>query len=154
MLIVPAFGYPGDDCRLSHKRGKRAEATSCFQKLTSSSNPSARAEGFWGLGQFQAGERPNSGPLLPHRPQMPMFVSAGAACSSSDSIKAEAHQLFKEALDNRCEARGAMLGMALVASEGFDKQAVEFAAKALESRSEAARSAGAARLSGTRRQQH
>ncbi|MEJ7607177.1 MAG: tetratricopeptide repeat protein [Bryobacteraceae bacterium] len=46
---------------------------------------------------------------------------------------ADAQRLFQEALEIDPKHAGALLGMAVVASDGFDQKAVEFAAKALES---------------------
>lgn len=46
--------------------------------------------------------------------------------------KADAAKLFQEALEIKKDHAGAFLGLALVAAEGFESKAVEFARKALE----------------------
>src|SRR5688572_21279277 len=96
-LIVPAFGYPGDDCRLLHKTGKRSEARNCFQKLTSSSTPAARAEGLWGISQFKEANTEFRAAVAAQPANADVRVRWGRLFLERFN-KAEAHQLFKEAL--------------------------------------------------------
>src|SRR5215213_1032254 len=94
VLIVSAFGHPGDDCRLLHKTGKRSDARSCFQKLTSSSNSAARAEGFWGISQFQQANNEFRAAVAAQPANADVRVRWGRLFLERFN-KAEAHQLFK-----------------------------------------------------------
>lgn len=121
---------PGD-CRNLFAHGKRAEARSCFNKLTSSPNPAVRAEGFWGIGA--------------HKEANDQFKLAVAAQPKNPDLRVrwgrlflerfnapEARNLFKEALDINPSHGGAYLGLALAAAENFDQQAVEAAETAIK----------------------
>ena len=44
--ILPALAAPGEDCRQMRKLGQKAAAAACFDRLTLSRDPAARAEGF------------------------------------------------------------------------------------------------------------
>jgi cellulose synthase operon protein C len=131
-IVLPSFGSTGEECHTLQKIGKRAEARSCFQKLSSSSNPVMRAEGLWGLKNFQDANAQFRATVAAQPKNADIRVRWGRLFLERFN-KAEAHKLFKEALEIDEKHAGALLGMALVASEGFDKQAVELAGKALES---------------------
>lgn len=128
---LPVWADAADSCRVLDRHGKRNEAKACFEKLRSSANPALRAEGFWGLGSFkEAGDQ---------------FRLAVSSQPTNADIRVrwgrlflerynpeEAGTLFKEALELQPKHAEATLGLALMASDGFDKQAVEFAERALE----------------------
>src|SRR5208283_1844249 len=42
-----------DDCHLLRKHGHHAEARACYESLTAARDPYLRAEGYWGLGEYQ-----------------------------------------------------------------------------------------------------
>src|SRR4051812_31028937 len=46
-----------EGCRTLRLHGKKAEATACFESLTRSSDGYSRAEGFWGLRQWEDAKR-------------------------------------------------------------------------------------------------
>jgi len=118
------------DCWSLRKHGHRAEAQSCFEGLTRGNDAYARAEGFWGLedweqanGQFRlATQSANSkaiykvewGMLLHQRFNNP-----------------EAADLFHEALAKEPTNAQAYLGLAIVSADGFDGKASEYAEKAV-----------------------
>jgi tetratricopeptide (TPR) repeat protein len=129
---VCAFAQTPEDCRGTKRSGKRAEARACFQKLTTSSSTALRAEGYWGIGEFKQANDQFRVAVAAH-PKNPNLRVRWGRLFLERFNKAEAMSLFKEALEIDGNHAGALLGLALVASEGFDKQAVEYATKALES---------------------
>ncbi len=120
-----------DECHTMRKHGRIAEAQKCYEGLTATRDPYLRAEGYWGLEEYQ--EANNE------------FRSAVAAAPANAIYKVrwgrllherfnntDADNLFKEALEKDPKNAQAYYGMALVSADGFDSKAVEFAAKAYE----------------------
>jgi Tfp pilus assembly protein PilF len=119
-----------DSCRELRTHGKKAEAAACFGALIRSADPAIRAEGYWGLEQYdQANEA---------------FRLAAAQTGSKAMVRVrwglllqerfnnqEADDLFAEALKQEPTNAQAYLGMAIVSADGFDSKAEEYAAKAL-----------------------
>src|SRR5258708_5876862 len=51
--VLPlAGGATLDDCRALRHHGKTTEATTCYTALNASGDPYLRAEGLWGLGDY------------------------------------------------------------------------------------------------------
>src|ERR1700756_5552990 len=53
LICAPAFPAAPQDCWSMRKHGHRAEAQACFDRLTHSNDAYARAEGFWGLEEWE-----------------------------------------------------------------------------------------------------
>src|SRR5713101_3400202 len=119
------------DCWLLRKHGHRMEAQACFDGLTRSSEAYARAEGFWGLEEWEQANQ--------------QFRLATQAANSKAVYKVrwgmllherfnnpEAAGLFREALAKEPLNGEAYLGLAIVSADGFDGKATEYAAKAIE----------------------
>lgn len=119
------------DCWSLQKHGHRAEAQSCFESLTRSNDAYNRAEGFWGLEEW---DQANA-----------QFRLATQSTTSNSLYKvrwgmllherfnnAEATDLFREALAKDPSNAQAYLGLAIVSADGFDGKAVEYAAKAID----------------------
>jgi tetratricopeptide (TPR) repeat protein len=119
------------DCWALQKHGRRAEAQACFDGLTRSSDAYSRAEGFWGLEEWEqanaqfrlATQSPSSKALYKVRWGRLLHERF------NDS---EAADLFREALGLEPGNAGAYVGMAIVSADGFDGKAAEYAAKAVE----------------------
>lgn len=103
----------------------------CYERLTRSGDPAIRAEGFWGLGNYyQANEefivavkeRPKDAKIWTRRGRM--FLE--------DNQPADAADWFKNALDAEPTYAPAMLGLALVAADGFEGKATQLAEQALK----------------------
>jgi tetratricopeptide (TPR) repeat protein len=118
-------------CQALTKHGHRAEARSCYQALLLQGSPYLQAEGFWGLTQ--------------HDPANEAFRKAVAQSPGNALYRVrwgrllherfndqDAQDLFKEALAREPRNAQALLGLALVAADGFDSGATEWAQKALQ----------------------
>ena len=119
-----------ESCRELRKHGRTAEAGSCFEALSRSADPYTRAEGFWGLEQWdQANEafrlavaQPGSKPLV--RVRWGLLLHERFNNQDADG-------LFAEALKQDPDNAQAYLGMAIVSADGFDSKAAEYGAKAI-----------------------
>jgi tetratricopeptide (TPR) repeat protein len=119
-----------DACHTLSKRGQQAEAKSCYESLVHTNSAYLRAEGYWGLKQYdQANEE---------------FRIATAAAESDPLYKVrwgmllherfnntDAVGLFREALQKDPKNAQAYLGLAVVSAEGFDGKAPEYVSQAL-----------------------
>jgi cellulose synthase operon protein C len=119
-----------DACHTLRKHGQQPEAKSCYESLVRTNSPYLRAEGYWGLEQYdQANEE---------------FRIATAAADSDPLYKVRwgmlLHQrfnntdavgLFREALQKDPKNAQAYLGLAIVSADGFDGKATEYISQAL-----------------------
>jgi tetratricopeptide (TPR) repeat protein len=120
-----------DACHLLHKHGQQMQARACYESLVRSNSPYLRAEGYWGLEQYdQANEQfriatapPDSDPL--YRVRWGMLLHQ--RFNNNDAVG-----LFKEALQKDPKNAQAYLGLAIVSADGFDGKAPEYAGQALE----------------------
>ncbi|MGA7341884.1 MAG: tetratricopeptide repeat protein [Terracidiphilus sp.] len=118
------------DCWSLRKHGHAAQAQSCFDALTRSSGAYDRAEGFWGLEEWEqanqqfrlATQSANSQPLYKVRWGLLLHERFN---------QTDAADLFHEALDKDPSNAQAWLGLAIVSADGFDGKADEYAAKAV-----------------------
>jgi cellulose synthase operon protein C len=120
-----------DACHLLRKHGQQTQARACYESLVRSNSPYLRAEGYWGLEQYdQANEQfriatdpPDSDPL--YRVRWGMLLHQ--RFNNNDAVA-----LFKEALQRDPKNAQAYLGLAIVSADGFDGKAPEYAGQALE----------------------
>jgi cellulose synthase operon protein C len=128
---APADSSDGvENCHLLSKHGHRPEAQACYESLVRSSSTYLRAEGYWGLEQYeQANEQfriaiaePDSKPL--YRVRWGLLLHE--RFNNSDAV-----DLFNEALQKDPANAQAYLGLALVSADGFDSKAEEYVGKAL-----------------------
>jgi len=134
LAVIPAFLLGGalsvraagpSDCWTQRKLGHHSEAQACFHQLTRSGDAYFRAEGFWGLEEWeQANEQ---------------FRLATQAANSKALYKvrwgmllherfndADAAGLFREALAKDPSIAEAYLGLAMVSVDAFDGKATEY----------------------------
>lgn len=117
------------DCWLLHTHGQRTQAEACFTQLTRSNDAAARAEGYWGLEDW---DNANAS-----------FKTATASGAAPARLKVrwgmlfherfnnpEAVNLFREALAQDPNSAAAYLGLAMVSAEEYDGKANEYLAKA------------------------
>jgi len=129
--LVSARSLVPDDCWMKRKHGHDAEAQACFEALTRSSDAYFRAEGFWGLEDWDHANE--------------QFRLATQAADSKALYKvrwglllherfnqSDAVDLFHEALQKDPGNAEAYLGLAHVSADGFDSKATAYLAKAIE----------------------
>jgi cellulose synthase operon protein C len=120
-----------ESCRALRNHGQRPEASVCFETLSRSGDAYQRAEGFWGLEQYdQANEAFRLAIAQPGSKAI-YRVRWGLLLHERFNNK-EADDLFTEALKQDPANAQAYLGLALVSADGFDSKAGEYALKALE----------------------
>ena len=121
---------PLDECRTLEHHGKSQAAASCFTRLTRDSSAFLRAEGYWGLHQYDAA---NNEFKVAYRdqPGSAMVRTEWGKLFFERFNPQEAAKLFNEALKLDSNYAPAYLGIARVAAGGYSKQAVEFAQQAL-----------------------
>ena len=123
---TPAAVLPCEALRHHGDPGTRA----CYQRLARSTDPSVQAEGLWGIGDFRAANDAfRAASKLRAKDPAPrvrwgrMYLDHWQAQDASD--------LFGEALKLQEDYAPALLGMALVAGENYEGQAIQFADRAL-----------------------
>ncbi len=130
-LAMQCFAAQVDDCRVLRHHGRLVEARACFSGLVSSNSAFARAEGYWGLDQY---EEANQQFRIAYKeePRSPAVRVEWGQLFLERFNPGEAANLFQEALKLNANDAAAYLGMARVAAEGYDKKAVDLARQALE----------------------
>ena len=126
-----AFAAPGDDCRSLHLDGKKDSSRACFEKLSTSRDPAARAEGFWGLRQYDPANEAFKQALAQRPKDADLRVRWGRMYFDHFQPK-DAQELFREALAIKPDHGAAYLGLALVSAEEFGRDAVESAETAIK----------------------
>ena len=120
-------------CHELQHRGKRTEARACYQKLTQDRDPGVRAEGFYGLRDYRSANQQFRLAADQHPKDPNIRVRWGRLLIEPfNRNRKEGAELFQEALEMDKNHAGAHLGLALLASEGFENKATELARKALE----------------------
>jgi tetratricopeptide (TPR) repeat protein len=131
-VIAPTvvFAAVPPDCWSLRKDGHRAEAQACFDGLTYSGDAYARAEGFWGLKEWQQANEQFRLATQPSNSKTLYKVRWGMLLHERFN-NPEAAGLFREALAKDPTNAEAYLGLAIVSADGFDGKAAEYAAKAI-----------------------
>jgi tetratricopeptide (TPR) repeat protein len=130
VVSLPAFANSPEACQALRHRGKQADARECFSRLATSADPYLRAEGLWGLGRYQDASGQFKIAVEQH-PQNADYRVRWGRLFLERWNKQDSAQLFQEALEIRKDHAGALLGIALVAADGFERKAVEYAEKAI-----------------------
>jgi tetratricopeptide (TPR) repeat protein len=119
------------DCWALRKHGQATKAQACFEGLTRAGDAYSRAEGFWGLEewdeaneQFRVATQPAGAP--------PMYKVRWGMLLHQRFNEQDAADLFHEALAKEPGNAQAYFGLGTVSAEGFDGKAMEYAAKAIE----------------------
>ena len=118
------------DCWALRKHGAAEKARDCFEALTRSSNAYDRAEGFWGLEEW---EQANSEfRLATQTPTADALYKVRWGMLLHERFNdGDAADLFREALASDPLNAGAYIGLALVSADAFDGHAAEYANKAI-----------------------
>jgi len=117
-------------CWRQRKDGADAKARDCFDALTRSTSAYERAEGFWGLQEW---EQANAEFRLATQPAdaNPLYKVRWGMLLHERFNDGDAADLFREALAKDPSNAGAYVGMALVLADAFDGHAAEYASKAV-----------------------
>jgi len=130
-LASAAIASTPDDCHALQKYGHRAEAQKCYESLTTAADPLIRAEGFWGLEQYEEANNQFRNAVNASPGKAMIRVRWGRLMHERFN-NTEADNLFGEALQRDPKNAEAYYGLALVSADGFDSKAVEYAGKAIE----------------------
>jgi tetratricopeptide (TPR) repeat protein len=126
----PAPRRSHQQCETVRHHGKLGEAKTCFTSLLNSRSAFERAEGFWGLAQYEDANREFRSAYSQQPDSAEVRVEWGRLFLERFNPQ-EAVNLFEEALKIDENYAPAYLGMARVAAEGFDQKAIDFARQAL-----------------------
>ncbi len=120
-----------EKCRSLRSHGHLREAQTCFASLLNRSDAFSRAEGAWGLEQFN---NANAQFRLAYKeqPQSALVRTEWGRLFFERFNPGEAVNLFNEALQMDEKYAPAYLGLARVAALGYDEKAPEMARTALE----------------------
>src|SRR5579863_9279755 len=136
LIALPAIAQTQADvaqCANLRKHGDPG-STACYQRLTRSSDPAVRAEGFWAQRNYQDANNAFRDALKAHDKDVNIRVRWGLMYleHKGPMDAATAEGLFEEALgiDNN-NARG-LLAMGQYAAEGFEGSAAELTEKAVK----------------------
>jgi tetratricopeptide (TPR) repeat protein len=126
-----AWAATPEECQALRNHGRRPEARTCFQSLTELRDPFLRAEGYWGLSNFQdANEQFRL--AIAQAPKNAMVRVRWGRLMEERFNKAAATDLFNEALQIDPKNAQAYFGLAIVSAAGFDPKAVQLANRAIE----------------------
>jgi len=125
-----AHGAVPADCWALRKHGEEEKARECFDALTRSEGAYERAEGYWGLEEW---EQANSEFRLATQPPDadPFYKVRWGMLLHERFNDGDAADLFQEALAKDPSNAGAYLGLAMVSADAFDGRAAEYASRAI-----------------------
>ncbi len=119
-----------ESCRELRLHGRKAEATACFETLTQSNDAYLRAEGLWGLEQYDQANEAFRAATSQAGSKAFYKVRWGRLLHDRFNDK-DAVDLFHEALTIDPNNAEAYVGLALVSAAGFDGKTTEYAQKAI-----------------------
>jgi len=130
-LALPLAGATVEECQKDAHYGRRAEARACYNQLLANGSPAIRAEGYWGLKRYDDANKEFRSAVAQSPKAAEIRVRWGRLLLERFN-KEDAMGLFNEALEIDPKSANAMLGMAEVAADDFERKAEELARKALE----------------------
>ena len=128
---VTAHATAPADCWAMRKHGHGAEAHTCFAGLTRSADAYVRAEGFWGLEEWEQANEQFRLATQPANSQALYKVRWGMLLHERFN-DGEAADLFREALGKDPKNAVAYVGLATVSAESFNGKAAVDAKTAIE----------------------
>ncbi|MFB3778115.1 MAG: tetratricopeptide repeat protein [Bryobacteraceae bacterium] len=131
LLALPLAAQTLETCSQHYRSGRLQQSADCYRALAASPDPYVRAEANWAARRYQdANDDFRKAVAL--QPKNPDYRVRWGRLYLDREQSQDAADLFQEALELKGDHAGALLGMALVASQGFDSKAAELARKALE----------------------
>ncbi|HBY62576.1 MAG TPA: hypothetical protein DEH78_22370, partial [Solibacterales bacterium] len=128
--VVCRAGTP-EDCWKLQRLGEWEKARPCFTALAAKGDPYLKAEGLWGLEQYQEAND-SFRAAVKMKDKEPHYRVRWGRLFLERYVRDEAAKLFEEALALRKEYPAALIGVALVAAQGFEQRAVEAAEQAVK----------------------
>ncbi len=118
------------DCWTLRKHGHGAEAETCFRALARSNDAYTRAEGLWGLQQWEQANEQFRLATQPENAKALYKVRWGMLLHQRFN-DGQAADLFREALEKDPSSAEAYLGLAIVSEESFSGKAAAYVLKAI-----------------------
>src|SRR5258708_21831188 len=125
-LALPLAGATVEECQKDAHYGRRAETKACYNQLVANGNPAIRAEGYWGLKKYDDANKEFRSAVAQSPKVAEIRVRWGRLLLERFNQQ-DAMGLFNEALEIDPKSASAMLGMAEVAAEDFERKAGELA---------------------------
>jgi Tfp pilus assembly protein PilF len=130
-LAAQCFAAQPRECHALRHHGHYTEAQACFTGLLQSNEAFTRAEGYWGLDQYEEANEQFRIAYKEGKNSPAVRVEWGRLFLERFN-PAEAVNLFQEALKIDTNYAPAYLGLARVAAKGYDRKTVDFARDALQ----------------------
>jgi tetratricopeptide (TPR) repeat protein len=127
-FALPLCAAAPTECWKLRKAGRNAQP--CFEQLTQSSSAYDRAEGFWGLEQW---EQANAQFRLATQPQdsPAQYKVRWGELLHERFNDSDAADLFREAIAKDPNSAEGFLGLSTISADNFDGRAAQYAGKAL-----------------------
>jgi tetratricopeptide (TPR) repeat protein len=119
-----------EDCQSLEQHGKAADAAGCFKMLATSAQPYLRAEGLWGLRQYDQANAEFRAAVAQDQTNAMYRVRWGMLLHERFN-NTDAEALFKEAIARDEKNAPAYYGLALVSADGFDDLAIGWDRRAI-----------------------
>ena len=125
LLTCPVIAHAASpaDCSALGKHGQRAEAQACFDALTRSTDAYERAEGFWGLEEWEQANQQFRLATQPGTSKALYKVRWGMLLHERFN-DTDAANLFHEAITKDPSSAEAYLGLAAVSADGFEGRGI------------------------------
>lgn len=117
-------------CQDEQHHGKISQAAACFRSLITASDPLLRAEGYFGLQQYEDANNEFREADKEH-PNSARIKTEWGRLFAAHAQAGDAAKLFEEAIEADSNYAPAYLNLARVLSENFDEKSVELAQAAL-----------------------
>src|SRR5580692_2475743 len=124
------LGATPESCQTLRKHGQKAEAQTCFESLVRSDSAYFRAEGYWGLEQYDQANEQFRIATAPADSD-PLYKVRWGTLLHQRFNNTDAVGLFQEALHKDPKNAQAYLGLSIVSADGFDGKATDYASRAL-----------------------
>jgi tetratricopeptide (TPR) repeat protein len=133
ILLFGSIGFSAtvSECESHRNHGREAQAKTCYTALIASTDPATRAEGYWGVYDHMAANEQFK-QAHSRNPKNAQLKTRWGMLYLDHDQPGDAADLFEEALEVTPNYAPALLGIAYVGADRFDRKAIEYAEKALK----------------------